>query len=92
MVSPRLFATLPAEERRLWHSHVFEVKSGLLIMPQPTLVPRAVWETAETKEMQQVVGLYGKTYHLWQVDRGGRCLVEEWGEFDGHVVLGGGLL
>ncbi|MCJ1386551.1 hypothetical protein MMC17_009677 [Xylographa soralifera] len=70
MVSPRVFATLPPEERRLWHSHVFEVKSGLLIMPQPTLVPRAVWETAETSEMQQVVGLYGKTYHLWQVDRG----------------------
>ncbi|MCJ1317772.1 hypothetical protein MMC15_003099 [Xylographa vitiligo] len=70
MVSPRLFATLPAEERRLWHSHVFEVKSGMLIMPQPTLVPRAVWERAETTEMEQVVGLYGKTYHLWQVDRG----------------------
>ncbi|MCJ1433266.1 hypothetical protein MMC27_002625 [Xylographa pallens] len=70
MVTPRIFATLPAEERRLWHSHVFEVKSGMLIMPQPKLVPRAVWEKAETKEMEQVVGLYGKTYHLWQVDRG----------------------
>ncbi|MCJ1393556.1 hypothetical protein MMC18_006431 [Xylographa bjoerkii] len=70
MVTPRIFAALPADERRLWHSHVFEVKSGMLIMPQPTLVPRAAWERAETKEMEQVVGLYGKTYHLWQVDRG----------------------
>ncbi|MCJ1284054.1 hypothetical protein MMC26_003385 [Xylographa opegraphella] len=70
MVSPRLFATLPPAERRLWHSHVYEVKSGMLIMPQPALVPRAGWERAETLEMEQVVGLYGKTYHFWQVDRG----------------------
>ena len=34
MISPRLFATLDAEEKRLWHSHVFEVKSGMLVMPQ----------------------------------------------------------
>ncbi|MCJ1247361.1 hypothetical protein MMC30_004575 [Trapelia coarctata] len=70
MISARLFATLPEEERKLWHSHVFEVKSGMLIMPKPALVPTAVWDAAEQKEMEQVVGLYGKTYHLWQVDRG----------------------
>ena len=39
-------------------------------MPGPKGVPNAVWETAENKEMEEVVGLYGKTYHLWQVDRG----------------------
>ena len=39
-------------------------------MPRPSLVPTSAWELAETKEMEQVVGLYGKTYHLWQVDRG----------------------
>lgn len=33
-------------------------------------MPSAAWEAAETKEMEQVIGLYGKTYHLWQVDRG----------------------
>lgn len=36
-------------------------------MPKPALVPTAVWEAAEKKEMEQVVGLYGKTYHFWQV-------------------------
>lgn len=41
----------------------------MLIMPNPT-VPGAVWEIAETAEMKEVVGLYGKTYHFWQVDRG----------------------
>ena len=70
MISPRLYLTLPESERKLWHSHVYEVKSGMLIMPKPALVPTAVWEAAEKKEMEQVVGLYGKTYHLWQVSAG----------------------
>jgi hypothetical protein len=38
-------------------------------MPNPN-VPNAVWEIAETEEMKEVIGLYGKTYHFWQVDRG----------------------
>ncbi len=42
----------------------------MLVMPAPQLVPDAVWEIAETKEMEQVIGLYGKTYHLWHTDRG----------------------
>ncbi len=70
MISAALYKTLGAEERRLWHSHVFEVKSGMLIMPGPEGLPQGLWEEAETKEMEQVAGFYGKTYHLWQVDRG----------------------
>lgn len=71
MISPALYATLDQEERRLWHSHVFEVKSGMLVMPQPSaLVPQAAWEQAETTEMEQVIRLYGKVYHLWQIDKG----------------------
>ena len=69
MITPRLYETLPSEERKLWHSHVFEVKSGMLVMPQNVL-PEAAWQAAETMEMEQVVELYGKVYHLWQVDRG----------------------
>ncbi|KFZ02226.1 hypothetical protein V500_00363 [Pseudogymnoascus sp. VKM F-4518 (FW-2643)] len=38
-------------------------------MPNP-VVPNAVWEAAETAEMREIVGLYGKTFHFWQVDRG----------------------
>ncbi|KAK4195848.1 hypothetical protein QBC40DRAFT_15168 [Triangularia verruculosa] len=73
MIKPHLYETLPQEERRLWHSHVFEVKSGMLIMPQPNpAVPTAAWEKAETEEMKEVIELYGKVYHLWQVDRGDR--------------------
>ncbi|KAI2471982.1 DUF1264-domain-containing protein [Annulohypoxylon bovei var. microspora] len=72
MITPALYATLAPEERKLWHSHVYEVKSGMLIMPGPTTVPGAqqVWEAAETQEMKHVIGLYGKVYHLWQTDRG----------------------
>lgn len=59
MITPRIYATLDAEERQLWHSHVFEVKSGMLIMPAPQGVPDQVWEVAENKEMEEVVELYG---------------------------------
>jgi hypothetical protein len=77
MISPRLYKTLPKEERKLWHSHVFEVKSGMLIMPKPAGVPDAVWEIAETKEMEDVIGIYGKVFHLWQVDRGDKLPMGE---------------
>ncbi|KAJ6119605.1 hypothetical protein N7523_003885 [Penicillium sp. IBT 18751x] len=70
MVSPRIFATLPSEERKLWHTHEFEVKSGMLIMPAPAGMPNAAWEAAETAEMADIAPIYGKTYHFWQVDRG----------------------
>jgi hypothetical protein len=70
MISPRLFESLDPEERKLWHSHVFEVKSGMLIRPKPSTVPEAIWSTAELEEMKEVVKIYGKVYHLWQTDRG----------------------
>ncbi|ORY69772.1 uncharacterized protein BCR38DRAFT_384114 [Pseudomassariella vexata] len=71
MVTPSIYSTLAAEERKLWHSHVFEVKSGMLIMPDPSVLGlHQAWEVAETEEMKEVVHLYGKVYHLWQTDRG----------------------
>ncbi|PLB38082.1 OBAP family protein [Aspergillus candidus] len=70
MISPRLFRTLPEEEKHLWHTHEFEVKSGMLVMPSPAMMPDIAWDTAETSEMYDVAPLYGKTYHFWQVDRG----------------------
>ncbi|KAI0402717.1 DUF1264-domain-containing protein [Xylaria palmicola] len=71
MITAKLYETLPPEERRLWHSHAYEVKSGMLIMPGPTALGLSrAWEAAETREMEHVVGLYGKVYHLWQTDRG----------------------
>lgn len=42
----------------------------MLVMPAPASLPAALWEAAENAEMEQVVQLYGKVYHLWQTDRG----------------------
>lgn len=45
----------------------------MLIMPNPNpAMPSVAWETAENREMEQVVKLYGKVFHLWQTDRGDR--------------------
>ena len=67
MITAEEFETLDPEERKLWHSHEFEVKSGMLVMPQPptSLLPAAAWEAAETKEMEEVIKLYGKVWQLW---------------------------
>lgn len=62
-VSARLFDQLPAEERLLWHSHQFDVKSGLLVAPR---VP----QVAERQLMKEIANSYSKTWHFWQVDRG----------------------
>lgn len=98
MISPSLYETLDQSERRLWHSHVFEVKSGMLVMPQPSgLVPTAAWEKAETEEMKEVVKLYGKVFHTWQVDRGDvvplgepqlMTSITEAGQFDFEKMVG----
>lgn len=69
MITPKRYESLPADERRLWHSHVYEVKSGMLVMPN-RMVPKAAWELAEKREMEKIITLYGKAYHLWQTDRG----------------------
>ncbi len=76
MITPELFDALSPEEQKLWHSHVYEVKSGMLVMPNP-LVTEAVWARAEHKEMENVVRLYGKAYHLWQTDLGHKLPIGE---------------
>lgn len=65
IVSERLFRELPADEKPLWHSHRYEVKSGLLVMPG---IPGRI----EREAMESLVTTYGKTWHTWQVDRGDR--------------------
>jgi hypothetical protein len=61
IVSARLFQTLPAAEKALWHSHVHEVKSGQLVAP-------GIPQPAEHALMQKLVGTYGKTWHTWHTD------------------------
>lgn len=63
IISEKLFNQLPEEEKKLWHSHRFEVMSGQLIAP-------GLPEVAEKELMKKLVTTYGKTWHTWQVDRG----------------------
>jgi hypothetical protein len=63
IVSARIFESLPTDEKKLWHSHNYEVKSGVLTAP-------AADEAAEKDLMKVLIGTYGKTWHTWQVDRG----------------------
>lgn len=62
IISAKLFKTLPAEEKRLWHGHQHEVKSGTLIAPG---IPAA----AEKELMEKLVNTYGKTIHTWHTDQ-----------------------
>ena len=62
IVSERLFRSLPAEEKKLWHSHVHEVKSGQLVAP-------GLPEPAERALMSKLVATYGKTWHTWHTDQ-----------------------
>jgi len=65
VLSGERFATLAPEEKRLWHSHAFEVKGGLLVAPW---LSRA----GEKAMMKAFATPYGKTWHTWQdTDPGG---------------------
>lgn len=62
IISERLFKKLPAEEKKLWHSHVYEVKSGTLVAP-------GIPDVAEHELMEKLVSTYGKTIHTWHTDQ-----------------------
>ncbi|MBI5446797.1 MAG: OBAP family protein [Deltaproteobacteria bacterium] len=62
VVSAKLFATFPDEERKLWHSHSYEVKSGQLVSP-------GMAEKAEKALMEKLISTYGKTWHTWQSEK-----------------------
>jgi hypothetical protein len=62
IVSEKIFQTLPENEKKLWHSHVHEVRSGQLIAP-------GIPETAEHELLEKIVSTYGKTWHTWHTDQ-----------------------
>ncbi|WOL14652.1 hypothetical protein Cni_G23433 [Canna indica] len=63
IISDDLFKKLPLDEQKLWHSHAYEVKSGLLASPH---VP----DMLERRELDNLAKSYGKFWCTWQVDRG----------------------
>ena len=62
IISARLFEGLDDEEKKLWHSHHYEVKSGELVAP-------GIPEIAEHELMEKLVSTYGKTIHTWHTDQ-----------------------
>ena len=62
IITEERFRGLPDDEKRLWHSHHYEVKSGTLVAPRiPVLAEHAFFS--------DLVTTYGKTFHTWQYDR-----------------------
>ena len=62
IISEERFRSLPEDEKQLWHSHHYEVKSGILTAP-------GIPEVAEHSYFSDLVTTYGKTFHTWQYDR-----------------------
>ena len=62
IISEDRFRGLPEDEKRLWHSHHYEVKSGILVAP-------GIPDLAEHAYFAGLVTTYGKTFHTWQYDR-----------------------
>ena len=58
IVSEKIFKNMPAEEKKLWHSHVYDIKSGLILAP-------GLSEVAEKELMTSLINTYGKTFHFW---------------------------
>ncbi|KAL8236083.1 hypothetical protein R6Q59_017164 [Mikania micrantha] len=63
IVSDRIFDTLQPDEQKLWHSHAYEIQSGLLVHPR---IPEAVAKP----ELENLAKTYGKFWCTWQTDRG----------------------
>ena len=62
IISEERFRALSDHEKRLWHSHHYEVKSGVLVAP-------GIPDLAEHAYFEDLVTTYGKTFHTWQYDR-----------------------
>lgn len=58
VISNRLYQTLSDKERQFWHPHEYEIKEGLLIVPDEP-------EKCEQKLMEMLVDSWGKTIHTW---------------------------
>ncbi|HEV3486864.1 MAG TPA: OBAP family protein, partial [Vicinamibacterales bacterium] len=69
IISERLYATLPADEKPYWHPHNYEILSGTLRMP-------GLPDVAEKEAMKTKMNSYGKTWHVWMTGVHGRTADE----------------
>jgi len=59
IISEKLYAELPADERIYWHPHNYEILSGELVMP-------GLPEPVERQALRDKINSYGKTWHVWK--------------------------
>ncbi|HEY8549298.1 MAG TPA: OBAP family protein [Vicinamibacterales bacterium] len=59
IISEKLYATLPAQEKPYWHPHNYEILSGQLRLP-------GLPEVAENEALKTKINSYGKTWHFWK--------------------------
>ncbi|MDQ3186808.1 MAG: OBAP family protein [Pseudomonadota bacterium] len=65
IISEKLFARLPEEEKKYWHPHNGEILSGQLVAPK---IP----DIAEKALMKGKMNSYGKTWHVWNTGYEGK--------------------
>jgi hypothetical protein len=65
IISEKLFASLPEEEKKYWHPHNGEILSGQLVAPN---IP----DVAEKSLMKEKMNSYGKTWHVWNTGHEGK--------------------
>ena len=65
IISEKMYAILPPEERQDWHPHNGEILSGQLIAP-------GLPATAEHALMKKKMNSYGKTWHVWNTGANGK--------------------
>jgi hypothetical protein len=58
IVSDDIFQTLPAEEKKYWHPHEFEIRTGLLTMT-------GIQPDCEKKLVKGLLKTWGKVWHTW---------------------------
>lgn len=58
IISEKLFEGLPAEERKYWHPHNYEILAAHLVAP-------GLPDVAELELMKGKMNSYGKTWHVW---------------------------
>ncbi|KIJ69235.1 hypothetical protein HYDPIDRAFT_80637 [Hydnomerulius pinastri MD-312] len=69
LVSEDVFKSLPEEEKKYWHSHKYEVESGVLYLETKGFVPNVINDVAEQPAMLELQKTYGKTIHTWAYDQ-----------------------
>ncbi|KAI0797938.1 DUF1264-domain-containing protein [Abortiporus biennis] len=68
IANEKTFNDLPPEEKKYWHSHNYEVQSGLLQLQVKSGVPASAVDVAEQPAMLELQRTYGKTIHTWAFD------------------------